>query len=186
MTLPFGLVLAAWWGFALVFVLLRPRGSDSSVARDRSSLLGLALQAAAYALVWSQHRAQPGTGLETVLAWLGVPLAWACVLLALSAVRTLGRNWALEARLVEDHRLVTGGPYRLVRHPIYSAMLGLLLATGLNVSTWTALALGTLLFLAGTTLRTRAEEALLRARFGRAHEDWARRVPALVPWRLGR
>ena len=185
--MPFGLVLAAWWGFALLFLFLRPRATGPSAERDRSSLPGLALQAAAYALVWSRHRdAAPAPGLETGLAWIGVALAWSSVLLAVQALRVLGRNWALEARLVEDHRLVTEGPYRLVRHSIYSAMLGLLLATGLNVTAWPALALGTLLFLAGTAVRTHAEEALLRGRFGSQYEAWARRVPALVPWRLGR
>src|SRR5215472_17158428 len=65
------------------------------------------------------------------LAALVVALAIYSVALTLSSVRTLGRQWALAARLVEGHELVTGGPYRYVRNPIYTGMLGMLLATGI-------------------------------------------------------
>jgi protein-S-isoprenylcysteine O-methyltransferase Ste14 len=46
------------------------------------------------------------------------------------AVRTLGRQWSLVARLADQHELITTGPYAAVRDPIYTALFGLLLATG--------------------------------------------------------
>jgi protein-S-isoprenylcysteine O-methyltransferase Ste14 len=144
------------------------------------------LQAVAYALVWSMRRAPwsplvdwPGVDL---LALAAAPLlAFGSAWLTLAAVRTLGRQWSVEARLVEGHRLVTEGPYALVRHPIYSAMGGLLLATGLVQSQAWVLLPGIALFVVGTLLRTRAEEGLMREAFGPEFEAYARRVPALLP-----
>jgi protein-S-isoprenylcysteine O-methyltransferase Ste14 len=97
------------------------------------------------------------------------------------AVKTLGKEWSLTARLVEGHQLATSGPYALVRHPIYSGMLGMLLATGLAISHWLALLAALIIFFVGTTIRVRSEEKLLREAFGEKFESYARRVRAIVP-----
>jgi len=76
---------------------------------------------------------------------------------------------------------VTGGPYQYVRNPIYAGLLGMLLATGIAWSRPLAIVLGTLVFCAGTVVRIRAEERLLRNAFGESWEAWAGRTPALVP-----
>ncbi|MGI9088170.1 MAG: methyltransferase family protein [Chthoniobacterales bacterium] len=55
----------------------------------------------------------------------------ASVWLVLAAVRTLGKNWSLAARVTTDHELIETGPYARVRHPIYTGMLGMLIADGL-------------------------------------------------------
>ena len=76
---------------------------------------------------------------------------------------------------------MTGGPYRLVRNPIYTGMLGMLLATGLAWSRPLALVLGTLVFCAGTVIRIRAEERLLRTAFGETWQPGPARTPAPSP-----
>jgi protein-S-isoprenylcysteine O-methyltransferase Ste14 len=72
----------------------------------------------------------------------------------------MGKNWSLIARTRSDHQLVRNGPFAIVRHPIYLALP---------------------LYLAGTAIRIRDEEALLRAQFGEEHARYAREVPALIP-----
>ena len=101
--------------------------------------------------------------------------------MVLAAVRTLGKQWAIAARIVEDHQLITEGPYRLVRNPIYSGMFGMLIATGLVVSVWWALLPAIIVFWYGTSIRVRSEEQLLRESFGAKFEEYASRVPPLVP-----
>lgn len=76
---------------------------------------------------------------------------------------------------------LTRGPYGRVRHPIYTGMFGLLLATGLAISHWMALAAAIALFWTGTVIRVRREEKLLRQAFGTRFEEYARRVPAVLP-----
>ena len=101
--------------------------------------------------------------------------------LVISSVKTLGKQWAIAARIVEEHQLITDGPYRYVRNPIYTGMFGMLLATGLTVTNWYGLVIASVVFYVGTLIRVKREEALLRAAFGNLFEDYARRVPALIP-----
>jgi protein-S-isoprenylcysteine O-methyltransferase Ste14 len=180
-------VLAAWFSFAAIFVFRRRPTASAERTRDPMGTVGLVLQGVGFGLVWSIRRPTSVPILDTsfpvlvALAVLDVAIAAGSVTLTLWSVRHLGRQWALAARLVEGHQLVTGGPYRYVRNPIYTGMLGMLVATGLAVSRPLGLLLGVLVFSAGTVIRVRAEERLLRTAFGETWEAWARRTPALIP-----
>jgi protein-S-isoprenylcysteine O-methyltransferase Ste14 len=163
--------------------LARKRGSGRPAHRDPRGLVGLAVQALGVSLCFAVQRliGRAPVGLEAILGWLGVALAWASAWLTIRSVRVLGREWSLEARLVQGHRLVTQGPYRHVRHPIYAGLLGLLVGTGLNVTAWPALVAGVALYLVGTRLRIRVEEGLLLQQFGEEYARYAAQVPALLP-----
>ena len=185
-------VVCAWmlFGGALLAARLRQRrsGGGGIARRDAVSWAGLALQALGFAIVWGANRSSHATfwpamtlGEMTVIAFLTVTLAFGSAMLGLLSLRELGKQWSLTARVLESHELVQGGPFALVRHPIYSALLGLLLATGLALSTALLTGLAALVYLAGTWWRTAREEALLRAHFGAAYDDYARRVPRLFP-----
>jgi len=98
------------------------------------------------------------------------------------AVRSLGKQWVLAARLLEGHKLVTEGPYNVVRNPIYTGMFGMLLATGFAVSHWLGLSIAIVIFAIGTFIRVRSEEKLLREAFGGEFDEYARKVPAVIPF----
>ena len=101
------------------------------------------------------------------------------------AARTLGRHFDMEVEVHEGHEVVDRGPFAIVRHPVY---LGLAIHF-----VGACLATGNLLLIAGTLLgtfpalyvRASAEERLLRETLGPAYDVYARRVPMLVPVRLG-
>jgi len=126
---------------------------------------------------------RPGPELEVpaALQWAGVAVSILGVAFSLWAIATLGRHYDLVLEVHQDHELVRRGPYSRVRHPVYTG-LGLHFA-GLCLAT------GNLLLIAGTLLvsfpafylRARAEEGLLRERFGAEYEKYAREVPMLVP-----
>lgn len=101
--------------------------------------------------------------------------------LAVAAIRELGGQWSLEARVLDDHKLVTSGVYSLVRHPIYTAMLGMLISSGIVISHWLAVAVAVIAFLVGTSVRIHLEEKLLSDAFGNEFQEWKRRVPGLIP-----
>jgi protein-S-isoprenylcysteine O-methyltransferase Ste14 len=165
----------------------RPKRQETK--RDRTAMVGLFLQTVGYFAVWISplQRTQFSAivpmpqFVEVVLAVLTVALAAASVWLVNAASRRLGKQWALAARLVEGHDLITDGPYRWMRNPIYTGMFGLLLATGLAMSRWTTLLVAALVFAIGTVIRIRREERLLRQAFGASFDEYARKVPALVP-----
>jgi protein-S-isoprenylcysteine O-methyltransferase Ste14 len=60
-------------------------------------------------------------------------------------------------------------------------MFGMLVATGLAVSRWSTLLVAIVIFLAGTYVRVRIEERLLRGQFGSEFDEYTRRVPAVIP-----
>jgi protein-S-isoprenylcysteine O-methyltransferase Ste14 len=79
--------------------------------------------------------------------------------------------------------LVFGGPYRFVRHPIYSGLLVALFGSLLVIGTGQAV-LGFGLVMVSILIKISREEAALRAHFGEAYEEYVRKVPGLLP--LGR
>jgi protein-S-isoprenylcysteine O-methyltransferase Ste14 len=183
-------VMIAWCGFAMLLLFNRWSRRGPSQTRASIAWLGTLLQAIALGLFWFVRRMPSGVPLApahltvSLLAVLvAVVLAWMGVALMVWAIRTLGRQWAVSARLVEGHELVTSGPYAIVRNSVYTGFFALALATGLAFAQPWALAAGVPIFWAGTVIRVRAEERLLHARFGSRYEAFRRRVPALVPWR---
>jgi protein-S-isoprenylcysteine O-methyltransferase Ste14 len=99
-----------------------------------------------------------------------------------SAVKHLGRQFRVNAGLYEDHKLVRTGAYAVVRHPIYAGLFGMMLATIAVATPWQWALVSVALFIAGTEIRVRTEDALLRGRFGAAFEEYRRSVKAYIPW----
>ena len=94
----------------------------------------------------------------------------------------LGRFWSNAITRKEDHRVIDTGPYGLVRHPIYTGLIGAMLATAVAVATVTAL-LGALLIAFGLWQKARMEEGFLMTELGAdAYGPYCRRVPMLVPF----
>ena len=112
---------------------------------------------------------------------MAMVVAVGSVMLIMAAVNTLGKEWSVTARLVEGHKLATSGVYAYLRHPIYTGMLGMLLATGVAYSYWVALLAALVIFFIGTMIRIRSEERLLREAFGQNFDDYTQRVSAIVP-----
>jgi protein-S-isoprenylcysteine O-methyltransferase Ste14 len=189
--LAFAVVMISWFAFAAVFLVFLTSRKPSVAAdrkREPASIVGIALQGVSYAVVWSARRpsftsiADLGKLFEIATAVLAMVLAISSVWLVSAAVRALGKQWSLAARVLEGHRLITAGPYNVVRNPIYTGMFGMLLATGLASSHWIGLLSAIVVFAIGTAIRVHSEEKLLRETFGEEFEAYARKVPAVVPF----
>lgn len=165
------IVLACWLGFGVILVIGKKAGAASVAKRDLKSHLGFALQCLAYSLLCIFHRpyfsplvpiSKPA---EVIISAVVIAIAIASDWFCFAAARALGKQWALVARVIEGHELIEQGPYAVVRNPIYSAMLGMLVATGIAVSRWQILAVAIIIFAIGTAIRIRSEERLLRETF---------------------
>ncbi|HEY6445501.1 MAG TPA: isoprenylcysteine carboxylmethyltransferase family protein [Acidobacteriaceae bacterium] len=115
-----------------------------------------------------------------VIACLGVAIEIAGFALAICARRALGSNWSGEVRVAAGHQLVRTGPYRLVRHPIYTAVLtmygGVMLVSG-QLHALLALILILLAYLR----KVRMEERILSEAFGDEFTAWKRDSWLLLP-----
>lgn len=186
-TLVFALVMICWFVFAGVFFFRKKAEAAPETKRARASIPGVVMQCLSYAIVWSIRRpafsplAKLNQTMEIGIAVVTVVIACVSVGIVMAAVNTLGKEWSITARLVEGHQLATRGPYRVVRHPIYTGMFGMLLATGLTISYWFILIFAVAFFFIGTIIRVRSEEKLLREQFGSQFDAYAERVPALLP-----
>ena len=182
-------VMVCWCLFAVTFIARRRSARRLETRRDWTGMLGFLIQSVGYFVIWlrplQRTRFSPllpmSNAAELALATLTLAIAVFSVWLVNAAVRALGAQWAVAARLVEGHNLIVNGPYRWVRNPIYAGMFGMMLATGLAVTQWPALLVATVIFLMGTYLRVRTEERLLRGQFGSEFDDYTRRVPAVIP-----
>ena len=116
-----------------------------------------------------------------VLRWLGLAIFGAGVGLRFWAGSTLGRCFTRDLAIEPGQELVTWGPYRWVRHPLYAALL--LITGGLGLLFGAALPAlcGVLVVAASLTPRIRREERLLECFFGSRYRDWAKRRARLVP-----
>ncbi len=96
----------------------------------------------------------------------------------------LGRLWSGTVTLKPDHRVVDTGPYRLVRHPIYTGLILSALATAAEKGTVLGFA-GVALIVVGFWLKARLEEGFLRKELGpKAYDSYAARTPMLIPIKL--
>ena len=185
--IAFAAVLLGWLGFGVILALGKRGAAPGAAKRDWKSGVGFLLQAAAYAICFVFARTyfsaiRPMSRLaEEILAGITIAIAVASVWFCYLAAMALGKQWALVARVIEGHELISTGPYAIVRNPIYLAMLGMYVASALAATRWPAALVGLIVFLAGTAVRIRAEENLLRANFSTRFDDYARRVPAFFP-----
>lgn len=170
-------VWIAFWVYWLASAVGVKRGK---MGARRAPLTGLTVLAA-YLLL----RVFRGGRLEVpavALGAIGASLLVAGLLLAVWARLHLGRNWGMPMTVKDDPELVTSGPYRVVRHPIYSglllALLGTTLATNLLGLIVVAVSVGYFVY-AGSI-----EERNLTAEFPDAYPAYRSRTKMLIPFVL--
>ncbi len=147
---------------------------------NRRSRWGVLLQFAAFALLWQGHfweRSLPlwRTLLSVVLFAVAAALSW-------TSSYSLRGQLRIVAGIGDDHKLIRSGPYALVRHPIYTSMLAAICATAVIIASWQLFLGALILFVVGTEIRVRSEEALLASQFGDEFQDYKRTVPAYIPF----
>jgi protein-S-isoprenylcysteine O-methyltransferase Ste14 len=173
-------ILALGWVFWMLPFLLARKNEQPAQQLDRRARWGIVMVAIAYAILWQNpfwNRALPvwRLALSAVFLVIAAFASW-------TGTRALGRHWRVDAGLSSDHQLIMSGPYRFVRHPIYTSMLCILLGTGFMITPWLPFALAVVVFIVGTEIRVRTEDRLLASRFGDRFRDYQRSVPAYIPF----
>ena len=175
-------IIVCWIFWSLAFIKPHKQAAGrKKVVAAPASKLGIVLVMIGWALTFTYVRP---AGYEKSPASLiaAMILAPASAALGWAAAHHLGKQWRFEAALNEDHELVQTGPYRWIRHPIYSSILGMLLATGFAWTWWPLQLVGLVFLLAGTEIRVRAEDRLLSERFQESFAAYRARVPAYIPF----
>jgi protein-S-isoprenylcysteine O-methyltransferase Ste14 len=95
----------------------------------------------------------------------------------------LGRNWSATVTVKEDHELIRGGPYALVRHPIYSGLLVAFIGSAIARAEWRGV-LAVLIVLAALWRKLRLEERFMSETFGDEYRHYREHTAALIPYLL--
>ena len=115
-----------------------------------------------------------------LLPWIGLIIQALFGSLAVWARRHLGAHWSGKITVKVDHQLIQSGPYRFLRHPIYTAMLGMFIGTAVVSGEWHA-ALGVGMVIMAYLRKIRLEENNLRQAFGPVYDSYRRGTWALFP-----
>jgi protein-S-isoprenylcysteine O-methyltransferase Ste14 len=110
----------------------------------------------------------------------GLVLCCAGIAFAIWARVILGTNWSGTITLKEDHELIRRGPYRFVRHPIYSGLLLGILGTAIYLGRWQGFA-GFVIAFVTWWEKSRIEERFMLDHFGDQYRRFQREVSALIP-----
>jgi protein-S-isoprenylcysteine O-methyltransferase Ste14 len=180
-------VMFLWMVVALVWIV-SALGTKRTIRSQSSGsqLLYTAILAVGVYLIFAQKSGIPW--LDHQLFPVTVPIAVVGLLAVLMGIAfsvwarfMLGGNWSNRVTVKENHTLVRRGPYRIVRHPIYSGILLGMLGSALQRGELRCFA-GVLICWFSFWLKTRAEERFMVQSFGEQYLQYRHKVKALAPF----
>lgn len=182
--------------FAVLQIVAGVRGMFSGGFRvrradgfDRGSLFVVFLTGTVGigATVWVSYRAQFATiapsspAARIVVFFAGIVLLLGGTAFRQWAILTLGRSFTYDVRVASGQKVITGGPYRWLRHPSYTGLIVSYLGFGLAFGNWLSVLLAFVVPTAGLIRRVFVEEAALRAKLGAPYDEFAATRKRLVP-----
>jgi len=184
---PAALIGAFWLLWALYWLVsarsLKPVRQREALTSRVTFIVVMLLAAALlrgghHRLPWLQTQ---WIGGGRVRYWVAVALVVAGLSFSVWARRTLGGNWSGTVSLKVDHELVQTGPYRRIRHPIYTGLLLAVFGSALAAGRLYGVAAFLLVALA-LCWRLRVEERWMAGEFGQRYEAYGHSSWALIPF----
>jgi protein-S-isoprenylcysteine O-methyltransferase Ste14 len=179
---------ACWIAWALYWAwasrgVKRVRRRESRASRA-AHLVPLALATALLAVPSAPGWLGRPVGVDgALMPPIAVALVAAGLALSVWARRVLGGNWSATVTLKDGHAIVRAGPYRRIRHPIYTGLIVALAGTALAVAEWRGV-VAVAIAVAALWRKLRMEERWLSEEFGERYADYRRRTRALFPFLL--
>ncbi len=187
MKMDFGEVIRWLWICVGVFWVAGWIGAKPSARTQAtgSRALQLSFELAAFYLLLYKERLPSFLRMRVLpdsvsTHWIAVTLAAAGAAVAVWARLSLGTNWSARVTIKEQHELVRTGPYALVRHPIYSGLLLMVLGTAVDIGQVRGF-LALVLAFTGWYLKSRTEDAFMEQHFGTEYTQYRHHVKGLIP-----
>ncbi len=167
----------------------RARLGSETIARSRESGFFMVIRALVAVLLYlpviayvtiPQWMTWASFALPPWIRWFGVVVGLLTIPAAARVLRSLGHNVSETVLTKRDHQLVTAGPYRWVRHPLYTGIT-LFVALGLMEASWFVLSMATVAALFIQLLVIPAEERALVEKFGDRYRSYMARTGRLLP-----
>lgn len=176
-TLLLWLVMILYWGIA---VKIRSQTSFKSELIPLLKLIGSAL-VIYLPLITGGWFAKSFYRNNPLVNSMSVLLCMTGVSLAIWARYTLGKNWSGRVMVQQEHRLTQEGPYRLIRHPIYSGVLLAMMGTAMLLGFFFSF-IYLILSVFGLLRKSKQEEELLISQFPNQYPEYQKRTKILIPY----
>ena len=183
-------IINTCWGVFILVWLLAAIFNKRTVYRESSGqrLRYTILLLIGWFLIFRGYRLSYPFNLRVIPASDAMLVAAAILCIAgvgfcLWARAVLGRNWSGTVTLKENHELIMRGPYRLVRHPIYTGLLAMLIATVIQQGHLAAI-IGLVITFASLWIKLLIEEELMSNQFPDQYPAYRRRVKRIIPFLL--
>ena len=183
------IIRACWIIFLLIWVLAATSTKRSVYREKRAQRLRYSmLLIAGYFLLINGRRLSYPLNVRVIpdmegIAWAGVVLCVAGLAFCIWARATLGRNWSGTITLKEGHELIERGPYRLVRHPIYTGLITMFLATVVVLGHLAGI-IGAVLVFVSFWIKLGEEEKVMLKQFPDQYSAYQQRVKRIIPFVL--
>ena len=188
-SLPTDIIPACWILFAVIWLVTAASSKRSIYRESRAQRLRYSiLLVLAFLLLSRGPRLPYPFNLRIISAtatvqWMAGILCIAGLAFCLWARATLGRNWSGTITLKEGHELIERGPYRLVRHPIYTGLLAMFLATAIKFGYLSGI-VAILLAFVSFWIKLSDEEKLMLQQFPDQYRSYQQRVKCIIPFVL--
>jgi len=173
---------AAWW---MATMMGRQRGTSSAYDRKQRMIVMITSMITVPLLViappWEYAHLAGPIPRDGPLAWTGLVVFAFGIVLQSAAMWALRGQYTVRLGVRPGHRLVTGGPYRLVRHPGYLSYILSLAGIGLALSSLVGLGLA-ISIVPFISWRIKGEEEMLLIEFGEEYRAYMRKTKRLIPF----
>jgi protein-S-isoprenylcysteine O-methyltransferase Ste14 len=187
-----GPLIGAIWAVWLIYWYVAALDAKPNLRRETGNSRrthGIPLVIAILLIAYPRRGPDPGWFFATILPrgiavyWIGIALLVLGLGFSIWARRRLGRNWSGTVTVKENHELIRTGPYRWVRHPIYTGMLLGFAGSAVALDEWRGIA-AVLLVILAFQLKIRIEEEWMTETFGDGYRRYRAEVRALIPFVL--
>ncbi len=121
-------------------------------------------------------------GLPDWARWSGVVAFGFGLIFFWSVHKTLGKNWSPVLEIRKKHKLITQGPYKYIRHPMYTMLWIWVICQGIILSNWVVGIMGVLTWSILYFIRLPEEEKMMIEEFGQEYKDYMRKTKKIIPW----
>jgi protein-S-isoprenylcysteine O-methyltransferase Ste14 len=158
--------------------------TKSHQASDRSSVLVIlimsSLSVASAVTEWGYTDAHKSSSI--LMTSVGATLLLIGITIRIWAIQTLGRHFTATATLVNDHKLITDGPYRFVRHPSYLGAFMAIIGCPVFLNAPIAIVVAIIAMSIAYYIRITVEEAMLGSYFGAVYSEYKKTTKRLIPY----
>jgi protein-S-isoprenylcysteine O-methyltransferase Ste14 len=188
-SLAINVINACWFVFVVVWAVAAASTKRSVYRESRAQRLRYwILLIIAYLLLINARRLPYPLSAHIIphteaTAWTGAVLCIIGLAFTIWARATLGRNWSGAVTLKECHELIDRGPYRLVRHPIYTGLMTMFVATVIALGHLAGI-IGALLVFMSFWIKLGHEEKLMLKQFPDQYAVYQQRVKRIIPFVL--